>query len=141
MGRYITISPKQTMALGETLAQGLRGGEIIAFTGGMGVGKTTFCRGIAKGLGSTDPVQSPTFGIANYYRGAIPFAHFDAYRATGEEDLEAAGFYEYLEAGAVAAVEWSEQFNWPAGPGIIYVKMDTLEEEQREIIIEGAAGL
>jgi tRNA threonylcarbamoyladenosine biosynthesis protein TsaE len=90
------------------LAKTLPAGALIAFTGGLGAGKTAFCQGLAEGLGCTDPVSSPTFAIVNYYRGPRPFAHFDLYRIHTEGDLAAAGFYDYLDMGAVVACEWSE---------------------------------
>lgn len=90
------------------MPQSLPPGSLIAFTGGLGAGKTAFCQGIAEGLGCTDPVSSPTFAIVNYYRGPRPFAHFDLYRIHTEADLSAAGFYDYLDMGAVVAAEWSE---------------------------------
>ena len=90
------------------LAAELRGGGLVAFTGGLGAGKTAFCAGIARGLGCTDPVSSPTFSIVNVYRGPVTFAHFDMYRIRSEEDLYACSFYDYLDAGAAVAVEWSE---------------------------------
>lgn len=138
MGRTITRSARQTAALGEKLAASLHGGEVIAFTGELGAGKTTFCRGIAAGLESRDEVQSPTYAIVNYYRGKIPFAHFDAWRITGPDDLEAAGFYDYLEAGAVVAVEWSERVAaWLEAP-LIRVDITALSPEERQIDISGA---
>ena len=95
-------------ALGREFAKTLPGGALIAFTGGLGAGKTAFCQGLAEGLGCTDPVSSPTFAIVNYYRGPRPLAHFDLYRIHTENDLAAAGFYDYLDMGAVVACEWSE---------------------------------
>ena len=108
MEEYITHSRDETVALGRRLAAELAPGSLIAFTGGLGAGKTAFCQGIAEGLGCTDPVSSPTFAIVNYYRGPRPFAHFDLYRIHTEVDLSAAGFYDYLDMGAVVAAEWSE---------------------------------
>lgn len=92
MEEYITHSRDETVALGRRLAAELAPGSLIAFTGGLGAGKTAFCQGIAEGLGCTDPVSSPTFAIVNYYRGPRPFAHFDLYRIHTEPDLSAAGF-------------------------------------------------
>ena len=108
MEEYSTHSRAETVALGRRLAARLRPGALIAFTGALGVGKTAFCQGLAEGLGCTDPVSSPTFAIVNYYRGPQPLAHFDLYRVTGAQDLAAAGFYDYLDAGAIVAAEWSE---------------------------------
>ena len=108
MEEYSTHSRGETVALGRSLAARLYPGALITFTGGLGAGKTALCQGIAEGLGCTDPVSSPTFAIVNYYRGPQPFAHFDLYRIHTEGDLAAAGFYDYLDLGAVVAVEWSE---------------------------------
>lgn len=108
MQSYTTHCAKQTADLGRTLAAGLRAGSLVALTGGLGAGKTAFCGGLADGLGCIDPVSSPTFSIVNYYRGTQPLAHFDMYRVATPEDLETAGFYDYLAEGAVVAAEWSE---------------------------------
>ncbi len=141
MGRTITYSAAETAALGEKLAGHLHGGEIIAFRGGMGAGKTTFCRGLAKGLGVLDEVSSPSYALVHLYRGQPALAHFDAWRIQSPEDLEAAGFYEYLEQGAVLAVEWSENLaGWLEEP-VIRVQMCLLPDGGREILIEGVEGL
>ena len=108
MQEFVTHSREETVAVGRELAKTLPAGALIAFTGGLGAGKTAFCQGLAEGLGCTDPVSSPTFAIVNYYRGPRPFAHFDLYRIHTEGDLAAAGFYDYLDMGAVVACEWSE---------------------------------
>ena len=110
MAEYITHSRAETVALGKRMAAVLQPGALIAFTGGLGAGKTAFTEGLAEGLGCTDPVSSPTFAIVNYYRGPRPLAHFDLYRISTENDLCAAGFYDYLDQGAVVAAEWSENF-------------------------------
>ena len=108
MSEYITHSRAETVALGARMAGALAPGSLVAFTGGLGAGKTAFTEGLAQGLGCTDPVSSPTFAIVNYYRGPRPFAHFDLYRIHTEGDLAAAGFYDDLDLGAVVACEWSE---------------------------------
>ncbi len=141
MGRHITRSEEQTVALGRQLAATLQGGEVIAFTGEMGAGKTAFCRGIAAGLGSQDPVHSPTYAVVNLYRGRIPFAHFDAWRTYGPEDLEEAGLYDYIDSGAVVAVEWSERAAGLLPTPLIRVDIRALDATGREITIEGAAEL
>ena len=138
MAEYITRSPEETAALGRRMAAAVPGGTLIAFTGGLGAGKTAFCRGLAEGLGCTDPVSSPTFAIVNYYRGPRPMAHFDLYRIHTEADLAAAGFYDYLDAGAVVAAEWSENL----APLLeqeqpIRVDIQTVDGQTRRITIEG----
>ena len=99
MSEYITHSRAETVALGARMAGALAPGSLVAFTGGLGAGKTAFTEGLAQGLGCTDPVSSPTFAIVNYYRGPRPLAHFDLYRISTENDLCAAGFYDYLDQG------------------------------------------
>ncbi|MDL2254358.1 tRNA (adenosine(37)-N6)-threonylcarbamoyltransferase complex ATPase subunit type 1 TsaE [Ruminococcaceae bacterium OttesenSCG-928-I18] len=138
MGRYITRSADETVALAEKLGRTLHGGELIFFLGEMGSGKTTFCKGLAKGLGTLDEVSSPTYAIAHYHRGPTPFAHFDAWRISGVEDLETAGFFDYLNTGAVIAVEWSEKMAAFAEKPAIQVALSPLPDGSREIIIEGA---
>ena len=140
MAVFETHSDEETQALGERLAQTLEPGALVLFTGGLGVGKTAFCRGIARGLGCTDEVSSPTFAIVNVYRGPRPFAHFDLYRASSREDLEAAGFYDYLDMGCVVAAEWSENAaELLAGETAVRVDIARTGETDRRITIEGGA--
>lgn len=139
MAEYITHSRAETVALGEKLAKALPDGALVAFTGGLGAGKTAFCEGLAKGLGCTDEVSSPTFAIVNYYRGPRPMAHFDLYRISSESDLCAAGFYDYLDEGAVVAAEWSENFADLLAPeNPVRVEIQRVDENTRRIVIEGA---
>lgn len=134
---YETDSPAATEALGERLARALEGGALILFTGGLGAGKTAFCRGLARGLGCVDEASSPTFAIVNVYRGPRTFAHFDFYRISTEEELLTAGFYDYLESGAVVAAEWSENIT-PRLPGQRAIRVDVaaLDETRRRVTIE-----
>lgn len=108
MQKIITASAAETEALGERLASLLHGNEVIAFTGGMGMGKTAFTRGLARGLGVTDGVSSPTFALMHEYHGKYNIYHFDMFRVSGWDDLYSTGFFDYLEAGGVLIIEWSE---------------------------------
>ncbi len=109
MEKYITSSPEETEELGFKLGKKLRGGEVIAYRGGLGMGKTCFTRGLASGLGYKGEVTSPTFALINEYSGGrLPLYHFDMYRISGWEDLYSTGFFEYLDMGGVIAAEWSE---------------------------------
>ena len=138
MQEFVTHSREETVAVGRELAKTLPAGTLIAFTGGLGAGKTAFCQGLAEGLGCTDPVSSPTFAIVNYYRGPRPLAHFDLYRISTENDLCAAGFYDYLDEGAVVAAEWSENFaDLLALENPIRVDIQRVDENTRRITIEG----
>lgn len=106
---YTTNGVSETEALGEKLARRLKGGEVIAYTGDLGAGKTAFTRGLARGLEITDRVTSPTFTIVNEYTsGRLPLFHFDMYRLSSSEELYEIGWEDYLARGGVCAVEWSE---------------------------------
>ena len=106
---FTTHSAAETEALGERLAARLTGGEVIAYTGDLGAGKTAFTRGLARGLGITDRVTSPTFTIVNEYEGGcLPLFHFDMYRLRSSDELYDIGWEDYLARGGVCAVEWSE---------------------------------
>ena len=107
----ITKSPEETIAFAEKLGSLLKRGDIIAYKGGLGAGKTTFTRGLAAGLGLKDIVTSPTFSIVNEYRGEISLYHFDMYRIISSDELEATGFYDYPLEKSVFAVEWSENID------------------------------
>lgn len=108
MQTIISHSPQQTEQAGIELAKTLRSGDTVAFFGGLGMGKTAMIRGLAKGLGITDCVSSPTFALVHEYRGEPPLYHFDMYRVTSYDDLYSTGFFDYLEHGGICAIEWSE---------------------------------
>ena len=106
---FLTHSPDETQRVGAALAKTLCGGEVIAFLGDLGAGKTAFTRGLAEGLGVTDAVTSPTYTIVNeYLTGRLPLFHFDMYRLGSSEELFDIGWEDYLARGGVCAVEWSE---------------------------------
>lgn len=107
---FWTQSPEETEALGAALASSLRPGQVVAFRGPLGAGKTAFTRGLARGLGVTGPVTSPTYTIVNEYTGGrMPLFHFDMYRLSSEEDLFDIGWEDYLDRGGLCVVEWSER--------------------------------
>lgn len=140
MLRFISDSPGKTRELARKLGETLLPGDIVAFKGAMGAGKTTFTGGLAQGLGILAPVSSPTFALVNeYHGGRAPLYHFDLYRIQGPDDLESTGFYDYLDAGAVLAVEWSEHLGELDGYPVCTVTINTLGETRREILIEGAS--
>ena len=106
---FLSRSANETEAIGEALAQRLRPGDVVAFRGDLGAGKTAFTRGIAHGLGIEGPVTSPTYTIVNEYPdGRLPLFHFDLYRLHSSDELFDLGWDEYLCRGGVCAVEWSE---------------------------------
>ena len=139
--KFTTHSPEQTEAVGERLGQALRGGEIVAYRGGLGAGKTAFTRGLARGLGISMRVTSPTYTIVNEYTGGrLPLFHFDMYRLASSDELFDIGWEDYLARGGVCAVEWSENVE-DAMDGAIFVTLEKRTEDVREITIEGGAEL
>ena len=136
MQKFISHSPEDTEKIGENLGQTINNGCVIAFRGGLGMGKTCFTRGLAKGLGATDDVTSPTFALINeYLSGRIPLYHFDMYRVSGWEDLYSTGFFDYIEDGGVIAAEWSENIENALPDNTIYVTINKIDDNTREIII------
>ena len=111
MAVYETGSRAETAALGERLAKVLRSGSLVLFTGGLGAGKTAFCEGIARGLGCTDEVSSPTFAIVNQYKGEgnRRIHHFDFYRINDLREAFDFGYEEYFYSGDLCLVEWPEK--------------------------------
>lgn len=135
--RFLTYSPEETEALGEALGRRLRGGEIIAYYGGLGAGKTAFTRGLARGLDISARVTSPTYTIVNEYLGGrLPLFHFDMYRLSSADDLFDIGWEDYLLRGGVCAVEWSENVQ-EALENALTVRIEKRSDETREITIEG----
>ena len=139
MTETVTHSAAETVELGKRIGQKLRGGDIVAFRGGLGAGKTTLTRGIALGMGLGDEVMSPTFALVNVYESGskTSLCHFDMYRIGSEEELEAIGFYDYLEQGAVLAVEWSENIEGALPKNTVYITLTRLSDEERSITVNG----
>lgn len=138
MQEFITKNEADTEALGARLAASLHGGAVIAMYGELGAGKTAFVRGLARGLGLTARVSSPTFTIVNEYPGERELIHFDMYRLSGADELFDIGWEDYLSRGAVCAVEWSENVEDAFYGDEIRVRIEKLPETERRIRIEGA---
>ena len=105
---YLCKSEAETEKLGEEFAVTLPAGAVVAMRGGMGVGKTAFVRGVARGLGETGRVTSPTYTIVNEYETDIPLFHFDLYRLESSDELYDIGFDDYLKRNGICFIEWSE---------------------------------
>ena len=137
---FTTQSPQETEKLGFSLAQKLQPGTVIAYRGDLGAGKTAFTRGIARGLGITDSVTSPTYTIVNeYLTGKMPLFHFDMYRLHSADDLFDIGWEDYLERGGICAVEWSENVE-EAMEDAVFVTIEKLGDTARKITILGGEG-
>ena len=138
---FITNSPAQTEALGEKIGSRLPAGTVLAYRGDLGAGKTAFTRGLARGLGATEQVTSPTYTIVNeYLTGRLPLFHFDMYRLSSADDLFDIGWEDYLDRGGICAVEWSENVGSAMTDAVI-VTIEKLGEESRRITVEGEAYL
>ena len=130
---YLSHNETETEAIGEALAARLRAGDVVAYLGDLGAGKTAGYQG---------RVTSPTFTIVNEYEGKIPLFHFDMYRLGDEEELFDIGWEEYLNRGGVCAVEWSERIAGALPPGTVAVTISRCPENDdwRQITIEGEKG-
>jgi len=134
---FLTNSPEETERIGTALGKILTPGTILAYRGDLGAGKTAFTRGLARGLGYSEPVTSPTYTIVNEYLGGrIPLFHFDMYRLRCSDDLFDIGWEDYLDRGGVCAVEWSENVD-DAMEDAVYITIEKLGEDSRRITIEG----
>lgn len=133
----ISRSPEETQAIGEALGARLTPGAVVACTGELGAGKTCFLQGLARGLGVTADVTSPTFVLINQYRGRLPVYHLDAYRTGSLTELVDLGLEEMLDGDGVTVVEWADKL-LPLLPAArtIYVHVSGLGDEPREIRIE-----
>lgn len=141
---FESMGAEETAALGEKLGRSARPGEIYCLDGELGVGKTVFTKGFAKGLGVTEMVTSPTFAIMNCYEGAeLPFYHFDVYRLSGGEELEETGCAEYFYSGGVCLVEWAENVRDSIPEGALWITIEKdygRDEDYRRITLRRKGG-
>jgi tRNA threonylcarbamoyladenosine biosynthesis protein TsaE len=117
MDTYISHSPEETLALGEAWGRAAASGLVIGLSGDLGAGKTQLARGVARGLGITARVHSPTFTLVNQYDdGRLLLFHVDLYRLETREQIIAAGLEEYFQPAGVAVIEWADKFFQVQGP-------------------------
>lgn len=120
-----TRSPEQTFQIGVTLGKKAKPGQVYTLTGDLGVGKTVFTQGFARGLGIEEPVSSPTFTIVQIYEeGRLPFYHFDVYRIGDVEEMDEVGYEDYVMGEGVSLIEWANLIE------------EILPQKRTEIIIE-----
>lgn len=135
---YKSYSVEDTEKFAYELAKKLKPGTVLALFGGMGMGKTAFTRGLAKGLGIDAHVCSPTFAIVNDYGGNPPLAHFDMYRVDTWDDLYSTGFFDYIDSGYILSVEWSENIENALPPDAVKITIHRTENENERLIdVEG----
>jgi tRNA threonylcarbamoyladenosine biosynthesis protein TsaE len=134
----ITNSFEETQKLGFDLAKTLKGGEVLCLHGDLGSGKTTFVQGLAKGLGVTQRIISPTFIIMRTYEiNSKFFYHVDLYRIESEKDIEGLGLFEIMQDKLnIVAIEWSEKIEHLLPSKRIDLFFDYIDKDKRKIIIE-----
>ena len=133
-----THSPEETEAVVRKLAAQLQPGDVLAYYGDLGAGKTAFTRGLASGLGVTEPVTSPTYTIVDeYLSGRLPLFHFDMYRLGSADELFDIGWEDYLSRGGVCAVEWSENVMDALPEDTVWVRIAREGDTGRSITIKG----
>lgn len=140
-----TYSAEETFQTGETIGKKALPGQIYTLTGDLGVGKTVFTQGLAKGLGIEEPINSPTFTIVQVYEeGRLPFYHFDVYRIGDIEEMDEIGYEDYFYGDGISLVEWADLIEEILPEKIIQVTIEKdLEKgfDYRKITIEGMEGL
>jgi tRNA threonylcarbamoyladenosine biosynthesis protein TsaE len=139
----ISHSPEETQALGEAWGRAATSGLVIGLSGDLGAGKTQLAKGIARGLGITGRIHSPTFTLINQYQsGRLPFFHLDLYRLETPEQIIGAGLEEYFHPAGVTVIEWAER--WPDAARFParfrQVSIETLNETDRRITYEDFGG-
>ncbi|MFI3174437.1 MAG: tRNA (adenosine(37)-N6)-threonylcarbamoyltransferase complex ATPase subunit type 1 TsaE [Bacillota bacterium] len=140
-----TMNEEETFAVGKTLGENAKKGQVFALNGDLGVGKTVLTKGFAKGLAIEEHITSPTFAIMQIYEGRLPLYHFDVYRLSYEEELEDIGYEEYFYGEGVTLVEWANKFKELMPKDIIQITIEkslekgldyriiTLENHQEEV--------
>ena len=128
---YLSKSAQETMTLGETFAKGLKTGAVVLLKGEMGAGKTVFVKGMAKALGITERITSPTYAYMNDYDGVL--YHYDCYRLTSGEDAEGLGLTDYFYADGICVIEWSENIADVLPKNTVSVTIEKVSENERRI--------
>lgn len=129
-GTYVSCNRESTIALGEVLGTLLGEGDVLVLTGDLGAGKTQLTKGIARGMGVTDDVTSPTFTIEMVYQGSkLPLYHFDLYRLDGPDQLDDTGLFDVLGSDGPCVIEWGEQFAEQIGDERVDVFLSRLDDE------------
>lgn len=131
-----TSSADETINIGEKLGRGLKAGDVLALFGDLGAGKTTFTKGIARGLGLAADVHSPTFTLIHEHPGPIPLYHVDLYRLTSEEEVDTLGIDEYIYGDGVTIIEWADRMKSLLPPGRLDIELKLKGEMDREMIFE-----
>jgi len=128
-----TQDERETIALGRRLGELLRPGDIVALTGELGAGKTTFVKGIAIGLDVRTEITSPTFTLAHEHRGRIPLYHVDLYRIESRDLVADLGLDEYLYGEGITVIEWSEHMAACLPETALFISLSATDDTERDI--------
>ena len=139
MATTISTSPEATQALGESWAADAKSGWVIGLEGDLGAGKTQLVKGIARGLGITDPITSPTFTLVCEYEGRMPLAHLDFYRPENDEHILAAGLEPYFAPEGITVIEWVNRWTGPRPAHYRHVTIIQTGETERRIEYENSS--
>ena len=131
----ISASAAETEALGYEFASSLKKGSVVSLEGSLGAGKTVFAKGIAKALGITEAIVSPTFTLVQEYEGKEKLYHLDVYRISGEDEFESMGGEEFLYPDGITLIEWAEKIKDMLPDNTIYVRISIREDQSREITV------
>lgn len=131
MAKYISQSAEQTLAFATQYAKSLKGGDVVILNGEMGAGKTVFAKGIARGLGISEEVTSPTYAYMNDYGGKL--YHYDCYRLSCGAQAEALGLTDYFYGDGVCLIEWAQNIQEVLPENCKTVNIIKLEGNEREI--------
>ena len=135
---FVADSVEKTNSLGKKLGSFMLAGDLIALSGELGAGKTTFVKALARGLGiPEDDVSSPSYTLLNEYTGRIPMYHFDLYRLEGADDVDDLGFDEYMEGDGLAVVEWADVAPQILPSEYLEIKIMISGEESRDLELKG----
>ncbi len=134
MKKYCSSSEKETAAIAEEVCYKIGPGTVVAFRGGLGMGKTAFVRGALKAYGNESFVSSPTFALVHDYGGTPHIYHFDMYRVNGWDDLYSTGFFDYLNEQSVLFIEWSENIEAALPERTVFVEISQGKEPDDRVI-------
>lgn len=138
MQEFLSSSEKETMQIAEKICKNIHGGTVVAFSGGMGMGKTAFVRGALKAYGNESFVSSPTFSLVHDYEGCPHIYHFDMYRVTSFDDLYSTGFFDYIDDESILFIEWSENISGALPENTVYIEISQGElPDSRKITVDG----
>lgn len=135
---YCSYSENDTMEIAKEICSILKPGTVVAFSGGMGMGKTAFVRGALKAFGNDSFVSSPTFSLVHDYGGKPHIYHFDMYRVTSFDDLYSTGFFDYLDGNSILFIEWSENIDGALPENTVHIDISQgVGEDERKLTVTG----